>query len=205
MVKLLNIQVRLNAPKMRTGKNSQYRSLEDIIASVKPLLEQTGVAILMSDKVVNVGEHNYLEATASMYCIETGELISSATGVAKEGKLPVSKAGNQIITEAQASGANSTYARRYALTGLLAIDGQSDHDYCFPASPEPIHQAPASTNQAPASTNQATQTQKTPFEIATDLAKGNPKREDFMESIKGDTKKDTSSFYAQLAKKWTGA
>lgn len=121
--KLLKIQIELKAPKAQENKfgNFMYRSCEDILEAVKPLLEETKTIINLSDEVVLIGERFYLKATAKLQDIESSE-FESATSFARE---PETKKG---MDEAQITGATSSYARKYALNGLFGIDDQKDSD-----------------------------------------------------------------------------
>ncbi|MBU0626930.1 ERF family protein [Patescibacteria group bacterium] len=117
--KLAKIQKELNAPKNNTNNfgNYKYRSCEDIIEAVKPLL---GDLILnISDEVVMIGERYYIKATAT---ITDGENKVSTTAFAREA---LEKKGMDV---SQISGSTSSYSRKYALNGLLAIDDTKDAD-----------------------------------------------------------------------------
>lgn len=120
--KLLNIQCELKAPK--NNRNSfggyNYRSTEDIMEAVKPLLKKYNVALIVSDDIVEIGERFYIRATARLADNENN--IVEATGYARE---TLDKKG---MDAAQITGAASSYARKYALNGLLAIDDTKDAD-----------------------------------------------------------------------------
>lgn len=122
MKELTVIQLRLNAPKGERNQfgGYQYRTCESILRSVKPLLEETGTNIVMSDDLVQLGDRVYVKATATL-TNESGEHVT-ATAYAREAE---SKKG---MDEAQVTGGASSYARKYALCGLLAIDGANDPD-----------------------------------------------------------------------------
>ena len=116
---LAAIQANLNAPKNQYnsfGKYS-YRSCEDILEAVKPLLG--GSILTISDELINVGEHYYVQATAKL---QLGEEYFFATAFAREAE---SKKG---MDEAQITGSASSYARKYALNGLFLIDDSKDPD-----------------------------------------------------------------------------
>lgn len=122
--KLLTIQQKLNAPKGHKHRlGYSYRSAEDILAAVKPLLEATGTVLLMRDGNVNlVGNNLVLDTTVSLFDADTGdEIASSHASVAFN---PTDKA----CTPEQQSGKASSYARKYALNGLFAIDDEVDAD-----------------------------------------------------------------------------
>lgn len=120
---LSNIQTSLKAPKGQFnnfGKYS-YRSCEDIVESVKPLLRKYGYALLISDEICMVGERFYVKATAKLLKND-GAILAECTAYARE---PLDKKGMDV---SQITGAASSYARKYALNGLLAIDDTKDAD-----------------------------------------------------------------------------
>lgn len=120
--KLNKIQVELKAPKDRVNKfgGFSYRNCEDILNALKPLLDVEGCAVILTDDVVQIGDRFYIKSTATLYD-ENGENISN-TAYARE---PLQKKG---ADESQITGASSSYARKYALAGLLAIDSAEDTD-----------------------------------------------------------------------------
>ena len=119
--KLLEIQTKLKAPKGQYnsfGKYS-YRSAEDILEAVKPLNAEQGVLLTITDEIKEIGGRVYVVATATV-SDGTDELKVSA--FARE---PENKKG---MDESQITGATSSYARKYALNGLYAIDDNKDAD-----------------------------------------------------------------------------
>ena len=119
--KLLAIQTKLKAPKGQYnsfGKYS-YRSAEDILEAVKPLNAEHGVLLTITDEIKEVGGRIYVVATATV-SDGTDELKVSA--FARE---PENKKG---MDDSQITGATSSYARKYALNGLYAIDDNKDVD-----------------------------------------------------------------------------
>lgn len=121
--KLMNIQKELKAPKCQYngfGKY-KYRSCEDILESVKPLLEKYKVTIILSDKLEQIGERYYIKATATLIDTESEATISN-TAYAREEETKKGMDGSQI------TGTSSSYARKYALNGLLLIDDNKDSD-----------------------------------------------------------------------------
>lgn len=122
MKELINIQFALNVPKNRTNKfgGYNYRSAEDILKAAKPLLKEHGCILNISDEIKEIGGRFYVEATATLIN-SAGETIS-AKGCAREEE---TKKG---MDEAQITGAVSSYARKYALNGLFAIDDGVDAD-----------------------------------------------------------------------------
>ena len=129
MKELRQIQQELKAPKNMTNKfgGYRYRSAEGILEAVKPLLGKYKCVLTISDEVIAVGNRIYIEATATL-CNEQGATIST-TGYAREEE---SKKG---MDASQITGAASSYARKYALNGLFAIDDTKDAD-ALNTSPE---------------------------------------------------------------------
>jgi len=121
MQKIVNIQYNLKAPKGQTNAFGQYkyRSCEDIMESVKPLLSEHNLVLKVSDEIELIGDRYYVKATASI-CDSENQIY--ATAFARE---PIVKKG---MDEAQITGATSSYARKYALNGLLCIDDTKDAD-----------------------------------------------------------------------------
>lgn len=121
--KLAAIQTALKAPKSQKSKSIgyRYRSCEDILEAVKPLLAEHGAVIQLSDTLELVGDRYYIRATASLIDSDTGE-AASVTAWAREAE---SRKG---MDDSQVTGSASSYARKYALNGLLAIDDTRDAD-----------------------------------------------------------------------------
>ena len=149
--KLLNIQQELKCTKgqFNTFGKYKYRSCEDILESVKPLLKTYKCILTLSDELLVFGDNNsihyeetyydkdlkkenirhmvvggqrfYIKATATLTDIETGETISN-TAYAREEENKKGMDGSQI------TGTSSSYARKYALNGLFAIDDTKDAD-----------------------------------------------------------------------------
>lgn len=117
--RLAHIQAHLNAPKNQYNSfgKYKYRSCEDILEGVKPLLD--GLFLSISDEIVLIGDRYYVKATAT---ITDGEISHSATAMAREEE---SKKG---MDSAQVTGATSSYARKYCLNGLFGIDDAKDAD-----------------------------------------------------------------------------
>lgn len=118
---LLDIQARLKAPKGQTNNfgHYKYRSAEDILEAVKPLLKENGCFLTISDDIVMVGSRIYVKATITLS--KNGETIHT-TAFARESE---SKSG---MDASQITGAASSYARKYALNGLFCIDDTKDAD-----------------------------------------------------------------------------
>ena len=121
MTILTEIQSELKAPKTQFNKfgGYNYRNCEDILEAVKPLLLKHDAYILISDKIVNLGDRYYIQATAHLQC---GDNSWEVTAYARESE---SRKG---MDDAQLTGATSSYARKYALNGLLLIDDARDAD-----------------------------------------------------------------------------
>jgi hypothetical protein len=119
--KLVLIQKELKAPKNRTNAfgKYKYRSAEDILEAAKPLCHAQGFILVVKDEMIEVGGRVYVKATAGVYCKDWG---FEATGWAREA---LDKKG---MDDAQITGAASSYARKYALNGLFAIDDTQDAD-----------------------------------------------------------------------------
>ena len=117
LLKLLQIQQQAVAPKDKPNEFAgyKYRNVEGILRQVKPIFKRQQVYCQLSDEVVEVNGAAYIKATATLYDCETGESVS-ATGWAREAE---SKKGND---SSQCTGSASTYARKYALCGLLGLD-----------------------------------------------------------------------------------
>ena len=121
--KINKIQVELKAPKSQRNNfgNYNFRNCEDILEALKPLLLREKIIIQLSDELVQTGDRFYIKATATLIDVESGEK-HSATAFARE---ELSKKG---MDGSQITGASSSYARKYALNGLLAIDDTKDSD-----------------------------------------------------------------------------
>lgn len=119
--KLLAIQTKLKAPKGQYNNfgNFNYRSAEGILEAVKPLNAEQGVLLTITDEIKEVGGRVYVVATATV-SDGTDELKVSAFS-----REPENKKG---MDESQITGATSSYARKYALNGLYAIDDNKDAD-----------------------------------------------------------------------------
>ncbi len=150
--KLWTIQQSLNAPKGQYNKfgGYAYRSAEDILEAVKPLLQN--VTLMVSDEIVLIGDRYYVKATATL---SDGEDSISATAFAREEK------EQKGMTAGQLTGATSSYARKYALNGLFCIDDAKDLDtdaYAKQTGQQPRQHK----NQPKQQPNQKPQQQKAP-------------------------------------------
>lgn len=122
--KLLMVQSELKVPKDQYNSFGKYayRSAEDIVETAKPLCKTHDLLLTLSDTVELVGEKCYIKATAKI--VDTAE-PSSVIEVSAYAREPVDKKG---MDDSQITGAASSYARKYALNGLFAIDDTKDAD-----------------------------------------------------------------------------
>lgn len=131
---LTEIQFRLNAPKNQYNSFGKYkfRSCEDILEGLKPLLKEFNCVVTFDDDIIQVGNRIYVKSTAYLkeyYTpegknaeIETLRIIDKSSAFARE---PEKQTGMQ---DGQLTGSTSTYARKYSLNGLFAIDDAKDAD-----------------------------------------------------------------------------
>lgn len=119
---LREIQQKVKAPKNQYNSFGRYsyRSAEDIMEAVKPLLEKAKASIILSDEIVAEGGRFYIRSTATILTGSDEHLSVSA--YARE---PETKKG---MDESQITGSTSSYARKYALAGLLLLDDNKDSD-----------------------------------------------------------------------------
>lgn len=123
MKELTNIQARLVAPKNQynTFGKYKYRSAEDILNALKPLLKDNDCSLTISDDIALIGNRFYVKATATLKNA-TGE-VESVSAYAREEETKKGMDGSQV------TGTASSYARKYALNGLFCIDDTKDADY----------------------------------------------------------------------------
>ena len=121
MKELIAIQKELKAPKGQMNKfgNYKYRSCEDILEAVKPLLAKHNALLLITDEVKSVGDNIYIEATAVFQVGENAISVKAQAGINPNRK------GMDI---AQSYGASSSYARKYACCGIFLLDDTKDSD-----------------------------------------------------------------------------
>lgn len=152
MKELIAIQSELKAPKSQFNKfgGYKYRKAEDILEAVKPLLAKQKCTLTITDDVVLIGNRIYVKATATIKN-EKGE-FETTTGWAREEETKKGMDGSQI------TGASSSYARKYALNGLFAIDDNADSD----TTNDGQHQAAQQQAQTQRSTAQVAQAAKQP-------------------------------------------
>ncbi|QRZ32188.1 ERF family protein [Lactococcus cremoris] len=119
--KLIKVQSELKAPKgqRNTFGNYNYRSAEDILEAVKPLLSEQGLLMTITDIIEQIGERYYIQAKV---ILTDGEDTVEVTGYARES---LNKKG---MDDSQITGTASSYARKYAMNGLFLIDDTKDSD-----------------------------------------------------------------------------
>lgn len=138
MKRLAKIQRAIKAPKDQKGYGFVYRKASDILQAVKPLLEEDNLTILLNDTIQEIGGRYFLHAEAGIFD-ENGKQIAGAGGFAMMD-------AHKGMSAEQATGAASSYARKYALCGLLAIDDSSNDPDGLERPGEPTKTA----NNAPA-------------------------------------------------------
>ena len=137
---LIKVQSELKAPKGQRNKfgNYNYRSAEDILEAVKPLLAANGLTMQISDSVAEVAGIPYIESMVVVSDGETDRVVTAQAGIDPNRK------GMDI---AQCFGASSSYARKYALNGMFLIDDTKDpdatNDHGRSSAPAPTQSAPA--------------------------------------------------------------
>lgn len=121
--KLMKVQATLKAPKNQYNSFGKYhyRSCEDILEGVKPILSEVGATITLSDNIEVIGDRVYVKAIALFRDANTGESVENVAYAREENE----KKG---MDGAQVTGASSSYARKYCLNGLLLIDDTKDAD-----------------------------------------------------------------------------
>lgn len=124
--KLLYVQQNLKVPKNRRAnfggsRGYNYRSLEDIFNAAKPLLSDAKLILTVSDEIVIIGDASYVKAKAIVFDVEGTGTISTIAYA----QIATDKKGMDV---AQMTGSASSYARKYALNGLFAIDDSEDID-----------------------------------------------------------------------------
>jgi hypothetical protein len=121
MKELIAIQNELKAPKSQFNAfgKYKYRSVEDILEAVKPLLLKYECTLIIEDEVKEVGGIVFIEATASIQKDMEGRAVTAQAGI------DINRKGMDV---AQSFGSSSSYARKYALNGLFLIDDTKDPD-----------------------------------------------------------------------------
>ena len=121
--KLLNVQSELKAPKSQYNSfgKYKYRSCEDILEALKPILNKNKATIIISDDILFVEGRHYIKATVKFIDTENGEMVENSA-LAREDEVKKGMDSSQI------TGSVSSYARKYALNGMFAIDDTKDSD-----------------------------------------------------------------------------
>ena len=127
---LAKIQSLIKAPKGQFNSfgKYKYRSCEDIVEAIKPVINPLGYYLTLSDEIVNIGNRFYVKATATL---SNGTETYSCSSYAREEEVKKGMDGSQV------TGASSSYARKYALNGLFAIDDTKDSDSTNVGKDEP--------------------------------------------------------------------
>ncbi len=122
--KLLNVQTELKAPKGQFNAfgKYKYRSCEDILEALKPVLNKYKLTFFINDEIVEVNNRNYVKATITIINIEKPDEQIQISALAREEETKKGMDGSQI------TGASSSYARKYALNGMFMIDDTKDSD-----------------------------------------------------------------------------
>lgn len=179
---LMELQKEVKVLKTNTAKNYNYRSVEQIYAEIKPIMQKLGVFLTLSDEIVDIGNRVYVKATATL---SNGKENVSVSAYARE------KQASQFMDEAQLTGACSSYARKYALGGLLLLDDNKDID-----SLDNSHNEKVVNVKAPPVDLQL---KKLKEQVFTELQAGGVDRNDMMPffefaGIDKDSKKDLQNF-----------
>jgi hypothetical protein len=142
MKELIQIQSELKAPKSQFNAFGKYnyRSCEDILEAVKPLLLKYGCTLTIHDEVKEIAGIPFIESTASIQSDSESRQVTAQAGIDPNRK------GMDI---AQCFGASSSYARKYALNGLFLIDDTKDPDSTNDHSPKPAFVAPKPASVQP--------------------------------------------------------
>lgn len=121
--KLAEIQKELFVPKGQRNDFGKYnyRSCEDILQAVKPICEDKGCVLFITNDMECIGDRNYVKAVVTLVEIKTGEQLTSIAHAREE-------AEKKGMDGSQITGASSSYARKYALAGLFCIDNEKDSD-----------------------------------------------------------------------------
>ncbi len=127
--KLAYVQQKAVARKDKTNKfqGYNYRNVEGIVAAVKPILAEMQATLQFSDEIIIVGDRIYCRAEVRFIDLNTGEYTSSFAS-ARENLEKYNKQGQPSMDHSQLTGSASTYARRYAVQGLLLLDEHNDPD-----------------------------------------------------------------------------
>lgn len=186
---LIKVQSELKAPKGQFNKfgNYAYRSAEDILEAVKPLLAKNGLTMQISDSVSEVAGIPYVE---SMVVISDGtddRVVTAQAGI------DPSRKGMDI---AQCFGASSSYARKYALNGMFLIDDTKDPDSTNDHGKAPAKKAPATKSKPSASASK----KQSLYEIAVERLSAKPTQEYYDQIMEKAADKFTTAEKNKLKK-----
>lgn len=140
--RLLETQKDIVAPRAIDGKFGKARSAEQILEAVKPICWNNGLYLFTTDRLQQIGERNYITTTATVVNVDNPEERVEATASAWENEVEKNKYGQPILDTSQVSGKTSSYAKKYALQNLFAIDDTKDADFDAPAEHHEPHSAP---------------------------------------------------------------
>lgn len=121
--RLLEVQKELRAPRSLSGRFGSARSAEQILADAKPVVNKHGLYLHTSDVIEQVGDRNYITTTATVVNVDTPTEQVHASASAWEGQVVSG------LDTSQVSGKTSSYAKKYALQNLFAIDDTTDADF----------------------------------------------------------------------------
>lgn len=177
---LLTVQMELKAPKSQYNKfgGYNYRSTEDILQAVKPLLKKDNDHLSLSDEPIMVGDWHYIKATATF--TDKNDKTTVSTGYAREA------ANKKGMDDSQITGTASSYARKYALNGLFLIDDTKDAD-----TDEYHKQQQSSVRQQPARKRPAPQKQMS--QLQKNQQEYKKLRQRIIESFSGDMTVDSAN------------
>lgn len=126
MQRLLDVQKKAHAPRAVDGRFGKARSAEQILEAYKPICQEEGLYLYTTDELIQVGERNYVETTAIVVNADKPEEKITATASAWENNV------SGGLDTSQVSGKTSSYAKKYALQNLFAIDDTKDADFDQP-------------------------------------------------------------------------
>lgn len=132
--KLVEVQYRLKAPKGQTNTfgHYRYRSCEDILEAVKPLLHEMGLTLTLSDEIIAIGEQPYVTkvetVTGSRFYVKATATVTDGTDTISNTSFARESEVKKGMDDSQITGTASSYARKYALNGLFLIDDTKDAD-----------------------------------------------------------------------------
>lgn len=151
--RLLAVQGEAVAPRSVDGKFGKTRSAELILEAYKPICRTHGLYLFTTDEVKHVEGRNYVQSTATVVNVDKPDETHSASAWAWENEVELNKYGSPIMDTSQVSGKTGSYAKKYALQNLFAVDdskdADNDHDY-KPADPKRQAPAPSVEPSAPA-------------------------------------------------------